>query len=290
MKPSRFSYAAPTSVEEAVSLLAEYGDDAKVIAGGQSLLPIMNMRLATPRLLVDINQIPGQDQILTNGGIRIGALVRQSAAERSTDLLTAAPIFGPALRYVGHAGIRTRGTVCGSLAHADPAAELPAVMLALGATIEATGKGGVRNIPAEEFFAGFLTTSLGSDELVTGVKIPLPSRNARSAFLEMARRHGDFALVGVAAVVEVEGGTVTAARIALSGVADRPVLANEAARILVGSDPTDVKVLEEVGQAAAATLSPPTDVHGSGQYRAQVASVLVRRAIAAAILGERGQA
>lgn len=280
MKPAPFSYAAPSSIEEAVSLLAEYGDDAKVIAGGQSLMPMMNMRLATPRLLVDINRIPGQDGILTNGGIHIGALVRQSAAERSRDLLTAAPIFGPALRHIAHAGIRSRGTICGSLAHADPAAELPAVMLALGATVEATGRDGVRTIPVEEFFVGFLSTTLEDDELITGVKIPLPAAGTRFAFLEVARRHGDFALVGVAAVLEVEGGTVRRARIALSGVADRPVLATEAAQVLIGSDPTDPSVCEEAGHAAASVLRPPSDVHGSGDYRAQVASVLIRRAVA----------
>jgi carbon-monoxide dehydrogenase medium subunit len=281
MKPAPFGYAAPSSVEEAVSLLVEHGDDAKVIAGGQSLMPMMNMRLAVPRVLVDINRIPGQDRILTDGNIRIGALVRQGAAERSGELLTAAPIFGPALRHIAHAGIRSRGTICGSLAHADPAAELPAVMLALGATIEATGPAGMRTIVAEEFFTGFLTTTLHSDELVTAVKIPLPAPGTRFAFLEVARRHGDFALVGVAAVVEVEGGTVRRARIALFGVSDRPVLATDAEQVLIGSDPSDPSVLQEAGHAGASALRPPSDVHGSGEYRAQVASVLIRRAVAA---------
>jgi len=157
---------------------------------------------------------------------------------------------------------------------------LPAVMLALGATIVATGRDGVRAIPAEEFFIGFLSTTLDDDELVTGVTIPRPAPDTRFAFLEVARRHGDFALVGVAAALEVEGGTVRRARVALSGVADRPVLANGAAQVLVGSDPTDPSVLEEAGHAAASLLRPPSDVHGSGEYRAQVASVLIRRAIA----------
>jgi carbon-monoxide dehydrogenase medium subunit len=285
MKPAGFTYACPTSIQEAVVLLHHYRDDAKVLAGGQSLVPMMNGRLAQPDVLIDINQIAGLRALDVDGGLRIGAVVRQRTLEKSADVQRIAPIIVDALRHVGHVGIRARGTIGGSIAHADPAAELPAIMLALNASMTVTGPGGSRTVAAEDFFRGVFTTVVEDDELLTDVVVPAPAAAARSAFVEVSRRRGDFALVGAAACLELVDGAVRRPRIALSGVADRPVLARRAQEYLEGKDPHDPAVLEEAGRVAAADLDPVGDIHAPGSYRKSVSAVLVQRALSHAVNG-----
>ena len=280
MKPPRFKYGAPESLEEAIALLVEHGDDAKVLAGGQSLIPLMNMRLARPAVLVDINGISSLQGIERNGALTIKAITRQSEVARSRDVAAIAPLIVDALRYVGHVGVRSRGTFGGSVAHADSAAELPAVLLALDAEITARGPKGERAIPAEQFFVSTFTSALEYDEVLTHVRLPASSAQSRWSFCEVARRHGDFALVGVAAVATVDaGGTCTSARIALSGVAERPVRIHEAEQALVGKPAGDAAAAEEAGRLTAARLDPASDFHASATYRREVAQALVTRAV-----------
>jgi aerobic carbon-monoxide dehydrogenase medium subunit len=288
VKPSRFNYARPTSVEEVIGLLAAHGDDAKVLAGGQSLMPLMNARLARPELVVDINAVAGLADIEVNGALRIGSVVRQRTIERSADAARIAPIIAAGLRYVGHVGIRSRGTVGGSIAHADPAAELPAIALALDARMAVTGPGGQRTVAAEDFFEGLFATAISADELLTAVEVPRPPAAARSGFVEIARRHGDFALAGVAVSFEYVDGAVRSARIACSGVADRPLLATAAQDFLQQEDANDPRTFAEAGRRAAAQFDPPSDIHAPGSYRKQVIAVLVERALKAAIEGSDG--
>ena len=279
MKPPRFKYAAAESIEEAVSILDQHGDEAKVLAGGQSLIPLMNMRLARPGVLVDINRVSGLDTITRNGGLTIGALTRQSAVVRSGDVSGFAPIITEALRHVGHPGIRTRGTLGGSIAHADPAAELPAVLLALDGEVVARGPGGERTIPAQQFFVTNFTTALAPNEVLTSVRFPWSTEKARWAFQEVARRHGDFALAGVASAAEVEQGVCTSVRIALFAVADRPLRAARAEEFLAGKSLDDDAVVAEAARLACAGLEPSSDFHATGQYRTEAAEALVRRAL-----------
>jgi carbon-monoxide dehydrogenase medium subunit len=279
LKPPRFKYAAVESVEEAVAILDEYGDEAKVLAGGQSLIPLMNMRLARPGVLVDINRVSGLDGIQRNGGLTIGALARQSSVLRSGDVSSFAPIVAGALRHVGHPGIRTRGTIGGSIAHADPAAELPAVLLALDGEAVARGPGGERTIPAEELFVTNFTTSLEQNEILTSIRLPWPLDKANWAFLEVSRRHGDFALAGVASAAELEKGTCESVRIALFAVADRPLRAKQAEGFLVGKKLGDASVVEEAARLACADLEPHSDFHATSQYRKEASEALVRRAL-----------
>ena len=280
MKPAPFMYAAAENVEDAISVLAEHGDEAKVLAGGQSLLPLMNLRLARPGVLVDINRISALDGIARNGGLTIGATTRHAAVLRSAEVRAYAPIITEALRFVGHAGIRSRGTVGGSIAHGDPAGELPAVLLALGGEVTVQGPNGERRIAADDLFVSSFTTSLADDEILTSVHFPMPAPDGRWAFHEVARRHGDFALVGVAAVAETdESGTVREARISLLGVADRPLRVAAAEQAVAGRQLGDETAADEAGRRAAEDLDPPTDVHGTSAYRKQAAEALVRRAL-----------
>src|SRR4051812_33814261 len=198
MKPPLFEYHAPASIDEAVGLLAEHGDEAKVLAGGQSLIPLLSLRLARPAHLVDVNGLSELAGIANGKGLELGALVRHRAAERSADVKAASPMVAAALRFVGHAAIRNRGTVGGSVAHADPAAELPAVLLALGGEVVAQSERGSRTIPAADMFQGFLTTALEPDELLTAVRFPASPAGAGWSFMEFSRRSGDFAIIGVA--------------------------------------------------------------------------------------------
>ncbi len=278
MKPARFKYARAESAADASSLLTEYGDEAKVLAGGQSLIPLLNMRLARPEVLVDINRIDGLKRITRNGSLSIGATASQATVMRSADVQAYAPIITEALRHVGHVGIRTRGTFGGSAAHADPASEIPAVLLVLDARLVATGPNGERTIPAEEFFVSTFTTALEDDEVLTSIDLPHSNDTSVWAFDEVARRHGDFALVGVAAVAELdESGVCTRARIALSGVSDTPVRAKEAEEALIGMKLTDAA--QEAGRLAEEHIDPPADFHASAQYRSEVSRALVTRAI-----------
>jgi aerobic carbon-monoxide dehydrogenase medium subunit len=270
VKPPPFEYHAPASVEEAAAILAEHGDDAKVLAGGQSLIPLLSLRLARPTVLVDLNGVAGLASIEVDGATTIGAMTRHRTVERSQDVAARVPLLAAAVPYIGHAAIRNRGTIGGSVSHADPAAELPAVALALDAVFTATSaKGGTREIAAVDFFDGYFTTTLAPDEILTSVTFPNAAPGTRVSVQEMARRHGDFAMV--AAAVSVADGD---ARIALINVGDRPVRAVEAEAALNGGAAAD-----EVAAIATRDLEPVSDLHASSAYRRHVAGVLVRRAI-----------
>jgi carbon-monoxide dehydrogenase medium subunit len=280
MKPSSFRYLAPRSVDEAVEALAQHGDEAKVLAGGQSLVPLMNLRLAAPSVLVDVNRIPELGYVRSwNGGLAIGSLTRQATAERSGEIRERLPIVAEACRLIGHAPIRHRGTIGGNLAHADPASELPAVMLALEAELDLASRQGTRVVPAEQFFAGTLTTAARPDELLTEIRVHgLPPRTG-GAFLEIARRQGDYALVGVAALVTLNDvGRCERARIALCGVGSTPIRAAEAERALVGELPAEA-ALDAAAERAVVATDPPTDVHASAGFRRKLARVVARQAI-----------
>ena len=284
MKPPRFEYLAPASLDEALAALAEHGDAAKVLAGGQSLVPLLNFRLVRPAYLVDLNDIPGLAYIRQdNGRVAIGALTRQRALETSTLVRDHVPLLADAMPQIGHVQIRNRGTIGGSLAHADPAAELPAVVAALDGELVVRSASGQRVLRPDEFFLAYLTTALDPTELLVEVRLPVAPPHTGTAFLEVSRRHGDFALVGVAASVTLDdAGVCTRCAIALIGVGPAPVVARAAAQRLVGSRPT-MEVLQDVGQLAAADLSPDGDLHASSQYRRHVAGVLTRRALARAL-------
>jgi carbon-monoxide dehydrogenase medium subunit len=272
VKPPAFDYIAATSLDEALSALAEGGDEAKVLAGGQSLIPLMSMRLAHPTLLVDLNGVEELTQIeRVDGSLRVGAMVRHRTAERSDTIKTDVPLIRAAMPYIGHVAIRSRGTVGGSLAHADPAAELPAVALALEATFNVRSKErGERSIAAADFFGGYFTTSIEPDEILTSIDFPVLAGGA--AVHEVARRHGDFAMVG--AVAAAGDGD---ARIALINVAEVPVRCTEAEQALNGG-----ASLDEVADLATRDLEPSGDLHASPAYRKKVAGVCVKRALARA--------
>lgn len=280
MKPAPFDYHCPRTLDEALSLLAQHGSDAKPLAGGQSLIPAMNFRLAAPSVLIDLNPIETLAYLTESDvGLRIGAMTRHRSVERSDVVARVAPLVSAAMPFVAHAAIRTRGTIGGSLAHADPAAELPAVMLALNATMTLTSSRGTRQIPAGEFFTGLFATALEAGELLTEIQVPrLPPRSG-VAFQEFSRRHGDFALAGAAAVVACdESGRCTTARVALLSVGDRPVMPAAVEQTLHGQAPSD-QAIREAAAAVAAELDPPGDIHASSRYRRHLAKVLSRRVL-----------
>ena len=278
MKPPPFEYVAPTSIDEAVAALAQGGTEAKLLAGGQSLVPLLNFRLARPALLVDLNRIAELAYLTErDGGIAIGAMTRQARVERDPALAHSQPLLREAIRWVGHAAIRSRGTIGGSLAHADPAAELPAVVVCLDAQLSVIGPRGRRSIPAADFFLGYLSTALEPDEILLEAWLPALAPCTGQAWLEFARRHGDFALAGVAVSLCLRGERVETARIVLTGVGGTPVRAREAETLLIGSS-----VLERVSAAADAVRSaidPDADIHASKEYRAHLAGVLTERAV-----------
>ncbi len=290
MKPAPFEYWSPTSVDEAVKVLSGLDDpsDAKVMAGGQSLMPLLNLRLSQPLHVVDLNGINGISGISREGDcLTIGAMCRQRAAERSPEVAGSVPLLVEALGLVGHPAIRNRGTVGGSIAHADPAAEMPAVALCLDAEMVVRGPAGERTVPASQFFDGFLSTALAEEELLTAVRFPVDGPGCGAAFVEVARRHGDFAMAGVAAHVRLEGDVIAAARIAVSGVGLTPLRALEAETGLRGAAPGE-DAFAAAAAATSAALDPATDVHASGAYRKHVAGVLVRRALGTATDRARG--
>lgn len=281
MKPAPFEYVRPGSVEEAIAALVDGGEDAKPLAGGQSLVPAMNFRLARPARLVDlagIDELRGVEGSAA-GGLRIGAMTRQRAVERSALVAERSPLLAETMPWIAHPQIRNRGTVGGSLAHADPAAELPAVMAVLDAEFVLRGPDGVRRVPAREFYVGLFTTALGPHELLVEIELPPAAPGTRFAFEEVSRRHGDFALAGVAvAVRRTEDGAVEAAAIGLVSVGDGPVLSVEGARALVGRRLT-ADAAAEAAAATADALDPPGDIHASPDYRRHLARVLTRRAL-----------
>jgi carbon-monoxide dehydrogenase medium subunit len=282
MKLPSFEYEAPATVSEATALLARHQDEASLLAGGQSLIPLLALRLAHPAVLVDIN---GLDELsgvsVTDGRVTIGAMTREYVAEESDTVAEAVPLLAAALPLIGHEAIRSRGTLGGSLAHADPAGELPAVARALDAEFVVRSESGERVIPAADWFEGYLTTSRRPDEILTEVRFPVTEPGTGVAFQEVARRHGDFAMVGLAASLSLADGTISDARLAFSGVADVPVRAAEAESLLVGQEPS-AELFAEAARQATAPLQPPADLHGSTGYRKKVAGALVRRGLRAA--------
>jgi carbon-monoxide dehydrogenase medium subunit len=282
MKLPSVEYEAPTTVAEVVGLLAEHQDEASVLAGGQSLIPLLALRLARPAVLVDVNgvtELSGMSRV--NGWLAVGAMTREYMAEESAAVAEAVPLLAAALPLIGHEAIRNRGTIGGSLAHADPAAELPAVARALDAEFVVRSTSGERVIPAAEWFEGYLSTARRPDEVLVGVRFPTAAPGTGVAFLEVARRHGDFAIVGLAASLTLADGAISDARVAFSGVADVPVRAPDAEALLVGERPS-AQLFEEAARRATAGLDPPADLHGSSEYRKKVAATLVRRALRAA--------
>ena len=290
MKPPRFDYLAPRTLDEALAHLHHHGDQAKILAGGQSLIPMLNFRLAHPGVVVDVNRLIELAYVRQHdGGVAVGALTRQHAVERSELIRARVPVVAEACRFIGHAPIRHRGTFGGNLAHADPASELPAVMVALEAEMAVASRAGSRSVPAGQFFTGPLTTALRADEMLTEIRIPAPPPRTGGAFVEMARRAGDFALVGVAALITLDGaGTCERVRIALCGVGPTPVRARAAEDALTGQAPTATALAAAADRAAAAT-SPPSDVHGSAEFRKKLARHFARQALAAAIQRSGGR-
>ena len=279
MKPSACEYLAPETCEEAVRTLAEHGDEAAVLAGGQSLIPMMNLRIAAPSVLIDIMGIEELDAIRDEGGsIEIGAGVRMTRAEREAR----APLLAKALRHVGHTAIRNCGTVCGSVAHADPAAEVPAVVLALDGEVVLQSTRGRRMVAADAFFHSYFTTAREPDEIVVAVRIP--TAPPRVAFLEVTPRlggsTGEFATVALAAAAELDAaGRFARVSLAFAGVAERAIRAREAEALLVGAEPT-ADLVEAAARSAAGAVDPPADVHAGPEYRRHLIGVLTRRALA----------
>jgi CO/xanthine dehydrogenase FAD-binding subunit len=285
MKPAPFEYFAPTAVAEALDLLTRYGDEAKILAGGQSLMPLMNMRLARPRVVIDINRLNDLAYISpgANGTLTIGALTRQRAVERSNFIREHHPLLAAAMPFIGHFQIRNRGTIGGSIVHADPAAELPALCLALDAAFVLQSAARQRAMKAADFFLTYLTTAIEPIELLTEIRLPPWHPQWRWGFQEVCRREGDFALVGAAAVVQVDDNAVCqATRLTMFGVGGTPVRLRRA-EALVSGQPVDEGLLNEVAHAVSEELEPDSDIHASVQYRKEVGGVVARRALAAAL-------
>jgi CO/xanthine dehydrogenase FAD-binding subunit len=266
-------------VAEAVALLAEHGPEAKALAGGQSLMPLLNLRLAAPRVLVDLNRVAGLDGLSeAEGELRVGALVRQRTLERSEAVRERCRLLAAALPFVGHVATRNRGTVGGSVAHADAAAELPVCLVALGGSVLAQGAGGTRTIAADDLYLTHLTSALAEDEVLVEVRVPLDQPGSGAGFAEVAPRHGDYAVGMIACRLEVAGGVVRRARIAAGAVADRPVLLLAAAAALEGGAP-DAGRLEAAAAAARAAVEPTDGLHAPAAYRRHLVGVLVQRAV-----------
>ena len=281
MKPASFAYLAPTTMSEVHDALREHGDECKVLAGGQSLGPLLNLRLASPRVLVDLERIATLSSGIDVDDTRlwVPAMTRQRFLETDPVVGRLAPLLGQALPYVAHRTIRNRGTIGGSLAHADPAGELPAVAVASDAVIVAESGTGLRRIPAREFFQGFFTTALAWDEIIVGVEFKVPPAGSGTGWVEFAPRRGDFAIVGVAARIELDGeGRVATARIVCAGVADVPWSAAPAEELLCGSVPEPQR-LAEAADAASDAATPPSDTSGSAAYRKNLIRLLTKDAL-----------
>jgi carbon-monoxide dehydrogenase medium subunit len=279
MKLPPFEYEAPTTVAEAIDLLAEHLDEASVLAGGQSLIPLLALRLARPEVLIDINGIAELSGVsAADGGVAIGAMTREYVAEESKVIADTVPLLAAALPLIGHEAIRSRGTIGGSLAHADAAAELPAVARALDAEFVVRGPSGMRVIPAAQWFEGYLTTARRPDELLVEVRFPTAGRGTGVSFQEVARRHGDFAIVGLAVSLVLSGGVISDARLAFAGVSDVPVRAAAAEDLLAGERPS-AELFAEAARLATGDIDPPADLHGSSDYRKTVAATIVRRGL-----------
>jgi carbon-monoxide dehydrogenase medium subunit len=279
LKPAQFEYHRPREINEALALLKEFGEEAKILAGGQSLMPMMNFRLAEPAHLIDINFIDGLDYIRSeNGALKIGCLARQTNVLRDSLVRRRCPLLTAALTQVGYEQTRNRGTICGSLAHADPAAELPALLVALDGSLTVGSATGRHEIAAREFFQSYLTTALAGDEMVLEASVPEQSTKSGSSFVEFARRFGDFAIVGVAVSLVRENDHMADARIALTGVSDKPWRERTVEEFLIGKTATPELFERAAGQVAAA-IAPSSDIHTSAAYRRKLAEVLTRRAL-----------
>ncbi len=287
MYPATFEYFAPTSLDEALSILERYGDEAKVLAGGQSLIPLMKLRFAAPRALVDINRIGGLDTLAEQDGeLRIGALVRHRDCERSDLLRGGYRTLGDAAPQISDPIVRNLGTVCGSLAHADPQGDWGSALLAIGASVIVRGPAGDRTVPLEDFFQGPFTTALEPTEVMTEVRVPDPGARASGTYLKLERKVGDFATVGVAVHVSLDDGKVARAGIALTGVGPRNVKASGAERALAGSEPDD-EAIRAVARLAAEEAEPRDDLRGSAEYKRNVVRVFVERGLRTAVEAAR---
>jgi CO/xanthine dehydrogenase FAD-binding subunit len=289
MKPPRFEYHAPTTTEEALGLLARYGGEAKVLAGGQSLMPLLNFRLVRPAALIDLNRIAALAYIReVDGQVRFGAMTRQRAVEFSPVVRQRLPLLTEATRWVGHLPIRTRGTIGGSIAHADPAAEYPAVLTALDGEVVARSARGERTLRPRDLFQTYLTTTLESDEILTEVRLPAMPAGAGYAFEEFARRHGDFAIVGIAALIALEGRRVVRARLATAGAHPVPCRLRAAEEILERDGLNDEAIAAAAARAGE-LVEPDSDIHASADCRRHLTGVLTARALkrARARAGER---
>lgn len=281
MKPAPFAYAKARSVEDALRLLGEHGESAKLLAGGQSLMATLNMRLSHPSILIDLNGISGLDEIaLKDGMVEIGALVRQAAAAKSDGIAKHVPLIAMAMPHVAHPAIRNRGTLGGSIAFADPAAELPACFLALGGEAVIAGPAGVKRVKADDYFRGLYETAIGPNEMLTAIRVPAAKPEMRYGFSELSRRHGDYAIVGLAASARADGATLKDVRLAYFGVGLTPVRARNAETELAKGN------IDAAVKAAAADLDPPDDIQETGAVKKHLAGVLLRR-VAAQMTGAR---
>jgi CO/xanthine dehydrogenase FAD-binding subunit len=281
MKPAPFEYAAPDTIDEAIHLISQNDpDEVRILAGGQSLVPLLNMRLARPQILLDLSRVQELDYIReSDGRAAIGAMTTKRAVEESPLIRERHPLFHQATGLIGHPQIRNRGTVGGSFAQADPAAEYPAAALALDIEIVARGAGGTRSLAADDFFVTYLTTALEPGEILTEIRVPELPAGSGWSFQELARRHGDFALVGAVATLRVEAGLCVDPRIVVFGVADRAMRLGDAEGLATG-EPAEEATFERVAERVAESIEdPPSDVHGSGEYRRDLARVLTRRAL-----------
>ena len=288
MIPGPFNYLAPTSLDEAVALLAEHGDDAKILAGGHSLIPAMRFRLASPKILIDINRIPDLEYVREEDGhLAIGALTREAALEESVLVGEKYPLLADTARVIADPLVRNLATVGGNLAHADPANDHPGTMLAYAASVVARGSAGSRSIPIDDFFVGLFENALRSDEILAEIRIPTPAPGSGGAYLKFERKVGDYAVSAVAVQLNLEGDTVRAARIGLTNVNPVPMRATAAEGELVGKV-ASAEVLEASGRAAAAECDPSADLRGSVEYKRDLTRVLTKRAIRRAIERAKG--
>jgi carbon-monoxide dehydrogenase medium subunit len=272
VKPAPFAYAKAKSLDHAIELLARPDGDARLLAGGQSLIATLNMRLSAPKLLIDLNGIGGLAGIaVKNGMIEIGALTRHAEAERSADIARHAPLIALAMPHIGHAAIRNRGTLGGSIAFADPAAELPACLLALGGEVEIAGPKGRRTVKSNDFFKGLFETALGPRDVLTAIRVPAATKDTRVGFAEFARRHGDYAMVGLAASAKANGKGLIDVRLAYFGVGNIPLRAKKAEAALAGGN------VDDAVKALASDLDPSDDVQATGATKKHLAGVLLRR-------------
>ena len=280
MKPAPFAYVRAETLDQVFDLLDEHGDDARILAGGQSLMATLNMRLSAPEVLIDINNVPGLADISADGEtLKIGALARHSQVLESDDVRKHAPLIAKAMPHVAHQAIRNRGTFGGSVAFADPAAELPAVVRTLGARLVLQSRSGTRTVAADDFFKGLFETDLGESEILIGAEIPVIRDGERTAFLELARRHGDYAIVGIAVQGKLEGDSFADMRLGFFGAGDQPILAKSASAALNGQTNND-ETVKKAQEALDADLDPMPDLNGPAEMKMHLARVLTKRALA----------